>query len=232
MTTTDALRRSRHRRRRVGRHRGLTGEIEQVPSKVSAIKINGKRSYKRVREGEDVEIPARPVTVLRFEVRRDAARGRLSSTSTSRRRARRYVHPRPRPRPGRRPRRRRPSDRAAPHPGRPVRAGRGAHAGPAHRDGRPGRRGPAGAADRRRRPGAFPRCDVDEAAAPVLSHGGPLPGDRRPARSRSSGRTAGSSRSSRTGARPRRRSPSSSDAGYRERFSMVSPSTTSKPALR
>ncbi|MDT9700733.1 tRNA pseudouridine(55) synthase TruB [Streptomyces sp. P17] len=46
----------------------LTGEIMQVPSKVSAIKINGVRSYKRAREGEDFEIPARPVTVSSFTV--------------------------------------------------------------------------------------------------------------------------------------------------------------------
>ena len=32
----------------------LTGEIEQVPSAVSAIKVDGKRAYARVREGEDV----------------------------------------------------------------------------------------------------------------------------------------------------------------------------------
>ncbi|MCA6096593.1 tRNA pseudouridine(55) synthase TruB [Streptomyces sp. SCA3-4] len=46
----------------------LTGAIMQVPSKVSAIKINGVRSYKRAREGEDFEIPARPVTVSSFTV--------------------------------------------------------------------------------------------------------------------------------------------------------------------
>jgi tRNA pseudouridine55 synthase len=45
-----------------------TGDIEQVPSAVSAIKIDGRRAYKRVREGEDVEIPARPVTVYRLDV--------------------------------------------------------------------------------------------------------------------------------------------------------------------
>ncbi|WKX72901.1 tRNA pseudouridine(55) synthase TruB [Streptomyces sp. XD-27] len=44
----------------------LTGDIQQVPSKVSAIKIDGKRSYKRAREGEDFELPARPVTVSSF----------------------------------------------------------------------------------------------------------------------------------------------------------------------
>ncbi|MEV6979224.1 tRNA pseudouridine(55) synthase TruB [Kitasatospora sp. NPDC093806] len=46
----------------------LTGEIMQVPSKVSAIKIDGKRSYARVREGEDFEIAARPTTIHSFTV--------------------------------------------------------------------------------------------------------------------------------------------------------------------
>ncbi|MDG9704486.1 tRNA pseudouridine(55) synthase TruB [Streptomyces sp. DH37] len=46
----------------------LTGDILQVPSKVSAIKIDGKRSYARVREGEEVELAARPVTVSSFTV--------------------------------------------------------------------------------------------------------------------------------------------------------------------
>ncbi|MET8577523.1 tRNA pseudouridine(55) synthase TruB [Streptomyces sp. NPDC005012] len=46
----------------------LTGRIMQVPSKVSAIKINGVRSYKRAREGEEFDIPARPVTVSSFQV--------------------------------------------------------------------------------------------------------------------------------------------------------------------
>ncbi|GAA4656529.1 tRNA pseudouridine(55) synthase TruB [Streptomyces chumphonensis] len=45
-----------------------TGDIQQVPSKVSAVKVNGKRSYARVREGEDVELAARPVTVSSFAV--------------------------------------------------------------------------------------------------------------------------------------------------------------------
>lgn len=47
---------------------GLTGTIEQVPSAVSAIKVQGRRSYHRVRAGEDVDLPARPVTVSRFVV--------------------------------------------------------------------------------------------------------------------------------------------------------------------
>ena len=52
----------------------LTGEIEQVPSAVSAVKVDGVRSYARVRAGEDVVLAARRVTVSRFEllVRRGA----------------------------------------------------------------------------------------------------------------------------------------------------------------
>jgi tRNA pseudouridine55 synthase len=45
------------------------GDIEQVPSAVSAIKVDGKRAYQRVREGEAVELKARPVTVHELEVR-------------------------------------------------------------------------------------------------------------------------------------------------------------------
>ena len=47
---------------------GQVGEIDQVPSAVSAIKINGERAYKRVREGETVQIPARRITVHRLDV--------------------------------------------------------------------------------------------------------------------------------------------------------------------
>src|SRR5690606_6893595 len=46
----------------------LTGEIEQIPPQVSAIKVNGKRAYKSAREGEAVELKARPVTVSEFTV--------------------------------------------------------------------------------------------------------------------------------------------------------------------
>lgn len=46
----------------------LTGDIQQRPSAVSAIKVDGQRAYKRVRDGETVELPARPVTVSRFDV--------------------------------------------------------------------------------------------------------------------------------------------------------------------
>lgn len=46
----------------------LTGEISQVPSAVSAIKVDGRRAYDRVRAGEEVELAAREVTVSRFDV--------------------------------------------------------------------------------------------------------------------------------------------------------------------
>jgi tRNA pseudouridine55 synthase len=41
----------------------FVGEIEQVPTAVSAIKVDGKRAYARVRDGEQVELKARPVTI-------------------------------------------------------------------------------------------------------------------------------------------------------------------------
>ena len=46
----------------------LTGPIQQVPSSVSAIKVDGKRAYARVRAGEEVVLPARPVTVSAFDL--------------------------------------------------------------------------------------------------------------------------------------------------------------------
>ncbi|MCK8642944.1 tRNA pseudouridine(55) synthase TruB [Mycobacterium colombiense] len=48
---------------------GLRGDIEQVPSTVSAIKVDGKRAYRLAREGQTVELKARPVRIDRFEVR-------------------------------------------------------------------------------------------------------------------------------------------------------------------
>lgn len=46
----------------------LRGDIMQVPSTVSAIKVNGKRAYALARAGEDVELAARPVRISRLEV--------------------------------------------------------------------------------------------------------------------------------------------------------------------
>jgi tRNA pseudouridine55 synthase len=47
---------------------GFVGEIDQVPSSVSAVKVAGKRAYERVREGEQVELPPRRVTVHALDV--------------------------------------------------------------------------------------------------------------------------------------------------------------------
>lgn len=46
----------------------LRGPISQVPSSVSAIKVNGERAYARVRAGEDVKLASRPVTIHSFDV--------------------------------------------------------------------------------------------------------------------------------------------------------------------
>ncbi|WP_165069558.1 tRNA pseudouridine(55) synthase TruB [Marisediminicola senii] len=46
----------------------LSGVIEQVPSSVSAIKVDGKRAYALVRAGETVELASRTVTVSAFEL--------------------------------------------------------------------------------------------------------------------------------------------------------------------
>lgn len=46
----------------------LTGDIKQKPSAVSAIKVDGKRAYDRVRAGEQVELTKRPVTIHEFSI--------------------------------------------------------------------------------------------------------------------------------------------------------------------
>jgi tRNA pseudouridine55 synthase len=46
----------------------FTGEIMQRPPIFSAIKINGQRAYKMARNGEEVEIPLRNVTVYSLEL--------------------------------------------------------------------------------------------------------------------------------------------------------------------
>jgi tRNA pseudouridine55 synthase len=45
------------------------GKIEQVPSAVSAVKVDGKRAYARVRAGEQVDLPPRRVTIHELDVR-------------------------------------------------------------------------------------------------------------------------------------------------------------------
>ncbi len=51
----------------------LSGDIEQVPASVSAIKVDGQRAHKLIRAGEEFTLPARKVSVTRFDVvaRRD-----------------------------------------------------------------------------------------------------------------------------------------------------------------
>ncbi len=53
---------------------GFRGEVMQVPPKFSAVKIDGERAYKLARDGEDIEIAARPLWVeeLNFVERVDA----------------------------------------------------------------------------------------------------------------------------------------------------------------
>ncbi len=52
----------------------LTGEIEQVPPMVSAVKVGGRRLHELARQGVEVERPARTVTVTRFDTAPDPAR--------------------------------------------------------------------------------------------------------------------------------------------------------------
>lgn len=61
---------------------GLRGEIDQVPSSVSAKKIDGKRAYELVREGVEVELKANRVTVSRFERCSDLRRATLDTPSS------------------------------------------------------------------------------------------------------------------------------------------------------
>ena len=47
---------------------GLTGDIEQVPPGISAIKVGGQRAYRLTREGAPPELAARPVTVSALDI--------------------------------------------------------------------------------------------------------------------------------------------------------------------
>jgi len=44
------------------------GEITQVPPRYSAIKISGQAAYKRVRKGEEIEMPSRTVVIKELEI--------------------------------------------------------------------------------------------------------------------------------------------------------------------
>ena len=46
----------------------FVGDIDQRPPAVSALKVDGKRAYARVRAGQQVELAARPVRILRLDV--------------------------------------------------------------------------------------------------------------------------------------------------------------------
>jgi tRNA pseudouridine55 synthase len=60
----------------------LTGEIEQVPPMVSALKVGGQRLHRLARAGVEVERRARPVTVSRFDVEwADGADGQVLAIS-------------------------------------------------------------------------------------------------------------------------------------------------------
>ena len=61
----------------------LTGEIQQVPPQVSAIKVNGERAYKMARKGEEVELKARPVTIHDFTVKEIRRHGDLIDLDVS-----------------------------------------------------------------------------------------------------------------------------------------------------
>ncbi|WP_261343134.1 tRNA pseudouridine(55) synthase TruB [Rubripirellula amarantea] len=50
--------------------RDLTGRISQIPPAHSAIRVDGRRAYQRIRAGEEVKMPSRDVDVYRFEVTR------------------------------------------------------------------------------------------------------------------------------------------------------------------
>src|SRR3954465_10626735 len=54
---------------------GQVGDIQQVPTAVSAIKVGGKRAYALARAGESVELDARPVTVHALTVHEIRHRG-------------------------------------------------------------------------------------------------------------------------------------------------------------
>ena len=46
----------------------FTGEIQQVPPVFSAIKIDGQRAYKLARQGKEVNMPSRNVTIYSLEL--------------------------------------------------------------------------------------------------------------------------------------------------------------------
>lgn len=45
-----------------------TGELDQIPPMVSAVRVGGERLYEKARRGEEVERAARPVTIFELDV--------------------------------------------------------------------------------------------------------------------------------------------------------------------
>ena len=106
----------------------LTGEIEQVPPMVSAVKVGGRRLHDLARQGIEVERPARSVTVYRFDTAPDRARaGRVPGRGGV---LVGDLRPRARPRPREGARRRGARGQPPAHPHRLVRRGRNAPARP------------------------------------------------------------------------------------------------------
>lgn len=50
--------------------KSLTGELSQVPPQISAVKVNGKRAYSLSRQGQELELRPRQITVHSFQVER------------------------------------------------------------------------------------------------------------------------------------------------------------------
>lgn len=50
--------------------KGLTGDIQQIPPSYSAIKVDGKRSYRMARKNDPVELKARDVHIAEFEIKK------------------------------------------------------------------------------------------------------------------------------------------------------------------
>ncbi len=128
----------------------LTGEILQVPSSVSAIKVNGQRAYKLTRAGAAPELAARPVSVYEFRVTATRHDGDfLDVDATIRCSSGTYIRALGRDL-GAGAGHRRPPDGLAPHGRRPVRPRPGPHAQ------RP-RKSESGAQQVRRTAGGFTR---------------------------------------------------------------------------
>jgi tRNA pseudouridine55 synthase len=48
--------------------KSFIGKQEQIPPMFSAVKVDGKRLYKLARAGQEIELKARPIEILEFEI--------------------------------------------------------------------------------------------------------------------------------------------------------------------